>query len=374
MIYLDNAATTYPKPQSVIRAVSGSVLGANPGRGGYEYAMRSAENVYKCRVKAARFFGVSDPRNIVFTSGCTMSINMVIKGLLKSGDHVVVSDMEHNAVMRPLTALSRSGISYTAAAVGDNDEETLSNFRNALNEKTKLVISTQISNVWGNRIPVERITALCHEYGIPIMVDAAQSAGVVKINMSESGFDYICAPAHKGLYGVMGTGILAIRDPSTLRTIIQGGTGSDSLLPTQPERAPDKFESGTPNYVGINALSAGIDFVNGIGEDRIRRHETELLTSIYSEFERSKKIKLYTPRPSEKSGGVLSFNVEGRTAEETAQFLNSRGIAVRAGLHCAPFAHKHYGTENIGTVRIAPSYFTTNNEIKMFTRAIRSFS
>lgn len=374
MIYLDNAATTYPKPQSVLRAVSQNMQGANPGRGGHSLAIRAAENVYKCRVKAAKLLGVENAGNVIFTSGCTMSINMVIKGLLKKGDHVVVSDMEHNAVMRPLEAMSQYGIKYTVASVCENDEETISNFRDALNEHTRLVICTQISNVWGIRLPVERITAMCHEYNIPVMVDAAQSAGIVNINMMNSKFDYLCVPAHKGLYGVMGSGLLVVRDPKNLQPIIHGGTGSDSLLLTQPEYLPDKFESGTPNYIGITALSAGIDFINSIGEEKIHRHEIELLSMLYDNLSRNKKIKLYTPRPNEKSGGVLSFNVKDKTSEETAAYLNSRGIAVRAGLHCSPLAHKHFGTENIGAVRIAPSYFTTYSDIYTLSRVLSAGS
>ncbi len=374
MIYLDNAATTYPKPPAVLRAVSGSVSAANPGRGGHDLALRAAESVYKCRVKTAKFLGLSDPRNIIFTSGCTMSVNMVIKGLLKSGDHVVVSDMEHNAVMRPLSAMSKLGVSWTAASVGENDEETLANFRNALNEKTRLVICTQISNVWGIRLPVERITAMCHEYGIPVMIDAAQSAGVVKINMTESGFDYVCIPAHKGLYGAMGTGVLSVRDPKRLSSVIQGGTGSDSLLLDQPDYAPDKFESGTPNFIGISALSAGIDFVRSIGEDKIRRHEIDLLDALYGSLSRNPRIILYTPRPGDRSGGVLSFNVKEKSSEETAAYLNSRGIAVRAGLHCAPMAHKHFGTENIGAVRVAPSYFSSRKDIFTLNSVLSAYT
>ena len=375
MIYLDNAATTYPKPQTVKRALTGAAsVSANPGRGGYKMAINASSRIYDCRVKAASMFGCKDIDKVIFTSSCTMASNMVIKGMLHSGDHVVVSDLEHNAVMRPLSALGDRGVSFSAVRVSDNDEETLSRFRDALRDSTKLVICTQISNVWGVRLPVERIAALCREYGIPVMIDAAQSAGVVKINADESGFDFVCIPGHKGLYGTMGTGILIARRPELLKTIIEGGTGSSSRSFAQPEFTPDKFESGTPNYPGIAALSAGIDFVRSVGEERIQAHEVKLVTMLYDRLSDNKRVKLYTKRPKlPRSGGVLSFNIQGYDSEEAAAYLSEKaGIAVRAGLHCAPCAHEHFGTAAIGTIRVSPSYFTSANEIMTIARVIEN--
>ena len=376
MIYLDNAATTYPKPLSVRRALSNAAqFSANPGRGGHKPAMTAAENIYKCRVKASELFGADSPENVIFTPGCTYSINMVIKGLLKSGGHVVVSDMEHNAVMRPLNALTESGVTYTVVRASEDDDETIAAFRNALRENTRLVVCTHVSNVWGVRLPVERLAALCRQYGIPIMVDAAQSAGVFDINARESGFDFVCAPAHKGLYGVMGTGLLIVRRPELLSTIIEGGTGSGSLSLEQPDFPPDKFESGTPNYPGIAALSAGIDFVRAQSTGRIHAGEIRLLQEFYDRVSRLESVKLYTKRPDIKRfGGVLSFNIGDLDSETAASYLSDRGIAVRAGLHCAPLAHKHFGTEKRGAVRIAPSYFTTMNEVITAARVVEGMT
>ena len=373
MIYLDNAATTFPKPQSVRRAASNAAMtAANPGRSGYDMALAASQQIYRCRVKAAEMFGADSPDNVIFTPGCTYSCNMVIKGILGSGGHAVVSDMEHNAVMRPLKALESRGVTFTAARVSENNDETLANFRDALKSGTKLVICTHASNVWGIRLPVERIAAMCREYGIPMMIDAAQSAGVLDINAKESGFDFVCMAGHKGLYGPMGTGILIAQKPELLSTIIEGGTGSSSMSLAMPELPPDRFESGTPNFTGIAALSAGLDFVKRIGTARIHEHEIKLLTALYDRLEKNSSVTLYTSRPDLRSStGVLSFNVKNHDSEEVAAYLNRRaGIAVRAGLHCAPMAHAHFGTQSGGAVRAAPSYFTTSAEISALSRAI----
>lgn len=373
MIYLDNAATTYPKPQNVRRALSDAALrSANPGRSGHSLAMAAGETIYKCRTKAAEMFGAKSPENVIFTPGCTYSANMVIKGLLKSGDHVVVSDMEHNAVMRPIKAMTERGVTYTVVKTSENDDETIAAFRNALKGSTRLVVCTHVSNVWGIKLPVERLAALCRQYGIPVMTDAAQSAGVFEINAEESGFDFVCIPAHKGLYGAMGTGLLIVRDPDTLSTIIEGGTGSGSLSLDQPDFPPDKFESGTPNFPGIAALSAGLDFVKARGIGKIHEHEITLLREFYDRISENKHVTLYTRRPDKSSGGVLSFNVGELDSETAAAFLNDKGIAVRAGLHCAPLAHEHFGTLKRGAVRIAPSYFTNMNEIVTAARVVNS--
>lgn len=373
MIYLDNAATTYPKPQSVRRALANaSMTAANPGRSGHKMSFAASEQIYRCRVKAAELFGAGSPENVCFTLNCTYAANAVIKGMLSSGDHVVISDMEHNAVVRPLHALSKQGVSYTVVTTSEDDEKTLSAFRDALRTNTKLVICTHVSNVWGIKLPVERIAAMCSQYGIPIMIDAAQSAGVFKINAQESGFDFVCMPGHKGLYGPMGTGLLIARRPELLSTTIEGGTGSASLSPEQPDFPPDKFESGTPNYPGIIGLSSGLDFVKSTTPARILAHEAQLTSMLYDRLAKNSRVTLYTPRPEKgRSGGVLSFNVGSYNSEKVASYLNEKhGIAVRAGLHCAPLAHKHFGTLETGAVRVSPSYFTTQNEILSLARAI----
>lgn len=368
MIYLDNAATTFPKPPAVSAAVNEAlrVYGANPGRSGHKQSMRSAKEIYDCRGMAAALFHAENVEDVVFTLNCTHSLNIVFKGLLKSGDHVVTSDMEHNSVMRPLHELAKKGVTFTQAKVypGDNDK-TVDSFRNALGPDTKLVVCTHASNVWGARLPIGRIGALCHEYGIQFMVDAAQTAGTLPIDIQDMHIDYLCAAGHKGLYGPMGTGILITTCADKLSTLTEGGTGSSSISYEHPLQMPDKFESGTPNLPGIAGLKAGIAFVSRVKQENIARHEIELMRRLYDKFANLNHVLLYTEKPGlDHFAPVLSFNVKGIDSETVAEYLNRNyDIALRAGLHCAPAAHSAMGTLETGAVRVSPSYFTNAAQI-----------
>ncbi len=359
MIYFDNSATTYPKPQTVTAAVSNAVKqSSNPGRSGHSLSLGAAGKIFSARQTVSDFFGMENEQNVIFTGNCTTSLNMAIKGILKSGDHAVVSSLEHNAVMRPLEKLKGIGVTYTKAEVYpcDNDK-TLDSFRHAINSKTKAVICTHASNVWGIRLPIERLCALAHAYGLVMIVDAAQSAGILPVDM-HNGFDIVCTAGHKGLYGPMGTGLMLLSEQIMPDTIIEGGTGSNSISLVQPEEFPDRFESGTPNFPGIMGLKAGISFVSAKGYDRIAEHEFRMIRYLYEKFQRMSKIILYTPEPEkEYYVPVLSFNCKGYASEEVAEILNKNGIAVRAGLHCAPTAHEAMGTLKTGAVRISPSVF-----------------
>lgn len=375
MIYLDNAATTYPKPPQVQTAVMKAMksFGANPGRSGHTMSLKAAEEMYHCRSELADFFHAPGPECVVFTLNCTQAMNMVLKGFLKPGDHVVTSSLEHNAVARPLHALEQKGITYTEAQVvpGDNTA-TLDAFRKAFQENTKLVVCMHASNVWGIRLPIERITALAHEYGISVAIDCAQTAGILPISMEEYGFDYLCIAAHKGLYAPMGTGILIVRESGNLDTVFEGGTGTNSVSLVQPEELPERFESGTPNMPGIAGIRAGLSFVRSRGIDKIRAHEFALLQELYHFLEEMKGVKLYTELPQDPYYvPVLSFNVENMSSEVVAQHLNQAGIAVRAGLHCSPLAHTFMGTLKQGAVRVCPSVFNNRNEIRMFVAQMR---
>ena len=376
MIYLDNAATTYPKPHIVQAAVSNAMgRGANPGRSGHKLSAEAAETVYRCRSALADFFGCDSPECVAFTLNCTYAINMVLKGLLKKGDHVVCSNLEHNSVMRPLKALESQGVTYTQATVcqGDNDQ-TVDNFRAALRSNTALIITTQASNVTGVRVPVERIAALCHSYGIPLAVDCAQSAGVIPITMEETGIDYLCAPGHKGLYGPMGTGFLIARSGDRLKTIIEGGTGTGSVQYLHPAELPEKLEPGTQNFPGIAGLHAGVRFVQQQNPKRVFFHELELMQYAYDVLSKIEGIRLYTQRPTANYHvPVLSFNVGDTDSETVGHYLSQRNIAVRAGLHCAPATHQTLGTLEQGTVRISPSVFTQKDEIRRFLQEIQQF-
>ena len=368
MIYLDNSATTYPKPQGVRQAVQRALAeyGANPGRSGYRMCLRTTQAVYDCRKLAADFFGAPGPECVLFQPSCTQALNLVLKGTLKPGDHVVVSDLEHNAVMRPLAALASRGVAYTVAKVtpGDSDA-TLEAFRQAMGPKTKLAVCTMASNVFGIRVPVERIAALVHQYGVKLCVDAAQGAGLIPIHMEESGIDYLCCAGHKGLYGPMGTGLLLLREPEELLdTLVEGGTGTQSRNLQQPEEPPERYESGTQNVPGILGLEAGIQFVRRRGPERICREELQKLRYLHHRLSRMGHIVLYTPPPEESwSVPVLSFNVEGVPSERVGEFLAKGGIAVRCGLHCAPLAHEKMGTLETGTVRVSPSAFTRREDM-----------
>lgn len=372
-VYLDNSATTYPKPESVQAAVTRSMnqLGANPGRSGYAMATATSDAVYQVRKKAAAFFGAQGPEKVVFTKNCTEALNIVIQGKLKPGDHVVVSDLEHNAVMRPVKAMEKRGVSCTVFETfpGDNDR-TLQSLKAALRENTRLVVCTSASNVFGVRLPIARLGALCHIYDIEFCVDAAQGAGIIPINMQTMSIDYLCVPSHKGLYGIMGAGMLIAE--KDLDPLMFGGTGTNSHQYTQPDDLPERLESGTINVPGIISIGSGIDFVTSKSVERIHQTEIGKAQMLYSGLKKNKAVILYTPYPvREFFVPVLSFNIQDKGSEEVGAALAARGVAVRCGLHCAPAAHNKFGTTG-GTVRVSPSVFTTPDGINYFLRQINT--
>lgn len=375
MIYLDNAATTYPKPQSVIKAVDDALKkSANPGRSGHTLSQSTAISVYEVREKLKDMFSAPAVENVVFTLNCTHAINYVLKGLIKSGDRIVTSSFEHNAVMRPLEKLKKQGVHVDIAeAYPDDKEATVRSFSRLINTNTKLVICTAASNVIGLKMPIKEIGMMCKQFGISFCVDAAQLAGVCDINMKECNIDYLCIAAHKGLYAPMGTGVLITKD-NRLDTIIEGGTGTASIMLDQPNDLPEMLESGTINVPGIIGLGAGIDFVKSKGFDKIYNHEMGLVKRLYKQLKSTPGVKLYTPEPDDNYAPVLSFNINGLNSVDSASKLNSLGFATRAGLHCAPFAHKRIGTIESGTVRICPSVFTSGQDIDKFAAAVRQIS
>lgn len=363
-MYWDNAATTWPKPPGVVTAVGQALkrYGANPGRAGHRMAMATAEEVFACRREVAEFFGLKNPAGVVFTPNCTTALNMVIQGVLASGGHVVISDLEHNAVVRPLWALP--GVHrWDAAEWTDEEDELAERFRRLIRPDTKMILCTHASNVFGVTLPIRRLGKLAHEYGLLFCVDVAQTAGVLPIDMEMDQIDYLCVAPHKGLYAPMGTGLLLCREPEKLPPLIRGGTGSYSMLPQQPEELPDRLESGTPNTPGICGLRAGLHFVKQKERERIYAHEVRCLQQVYDALMDQSGVQFYVPRPSVgKTAPVLSLNVGDLPSEQVAQILDEHGVAVRAGLHCAPWAHRHFATLEQGTVRLAPSAFTTQQE------------
>lgn len=373
MIYLDNAATTYPKPPSVISAGSFAMVnyGANPGRAGHKLSMETAEAVYGARKECADFFGAKT-ENVCFTLNCTQALNTAIKGILTPNSHIITSDLEHNAVFRPLTAVSKSGgITFSIAKVSENDDETVENFRRLIKPNTKAVVCTAASNVTGFILPYKRIAALCRENNVCFILDAAQGAGVLPISLDD-GINIICAAGHKGLYGPMGTGLMITDGKFRLKTLIEGGTGSASSSAEQPEFLPDRFESGTINTSGVIALGAGVKFTAERGAS-IYEHEWRLCRYAYQQLAKIPKIVLYGDF-TRKNAPLFSFNVKGSSSEETAAKLSDSGFYLRGGLHCAYLAHRKLGTLDTGTVRFAPSAYTTKCEVNAFVRTVKKLA
>lgn len=372
MIYFDNAATSGTKPKEVVDAVATALknYSANAGRSGHQASVKTAEAVFEARRTVAEFFGCEKIENVIFTASCTHSINYVIKGVLRRGDHVIISSLEHNAVVRPL---KKTGLRFDIAPVSlKNDDETVANFEKRIRPDTRLIFCTSASNVIGKRLPLEKIGALCRSKGILFAVDAAQGAGVMPINMQKMNIDYLCVAPHKGLYAPMGTGILILRKPIE-KTLIEGGTGTKSLELAQPQEMPEKFESGTLNIPGIFGVKAGIDFVKKTTMDKIYTHEMNLVNFIYNHLEKMPYCELYTPK-MEKGHflPVLSFNIKGKNSEETAAVLAENSVAVRGGFHCSPLAHAMIGTLDKGTVRVSVSAFNSKNEAERFINIINN--
>ncbi len=362
MVYFDNAATTGHKPQSVINAVNYSLkyLSANPGRSSHSAAVRAANTVYNTRKKLADFFGATGSENVIFTQNCTHSLNCVIKGVLKKGDHAVVSSLEHNAVMRPL---SKTGISYDIAKIYPDTQSTVLEFEDKLKVNTKLVIMTAASNVTGQILPYAEIAKICKKRGIYFCLDAAQGAGILPINMQKMNIDYLCVAPHKGLYAPMGIGVL-ICEKGIENTILEGGTGTSSLNFKQPNTLPEMLESGTLNLPAIAGISAGVDFVSAKGIENIYSYEMKLCQMLYEGLLKNKKIVLYTDYPElHKYAPVLPFNVKDIKSEDAAAIFAKNDIALRAGLHCAPLAHKMLGTQSTGALRASFSVFNTENDV-----------
>ena len=345
---------------------------ANPGRSGHRLALAAAEQVYAARKQAAAFFGAESPDQVVFTLNCTHAINFVLKGLLSGGGHVIVSSLEHNAVTRPLTALQSRGVRFSAFTADLFDpEHCVSGIEKLIRPDTKLIFCTHASNVFGAVLPIQKIGALAQKHGLLFGVDAAQTAGILPIDMKTQHIDFCCAPGHKGLYGPMGTGLLLARKPLA-QTVIEGGTGTLSASLQQPLPLPERLESGTLNLPGIAGLRAGMAFVAERGLSKLYAHELSLIRRLLRQLSQMPGIQLYTPIP--KSGEyvpVLSFNLAGQDSEEVARQLDQHGFAVRSGLQCAALAHRQAGTDKTGTVRVCTGAFNTKAEIDLLAQCLK---
>ena len=376
MIYLDYAATSGKKPESVYEAADSALRNAsgNPGRSGHRVSLEAGKIVMNARMLCSRLFHAESAETIVFCSNCTDALNLAIYGVLKKGDHVIASHMEHNSVARPLEHLKDSGVEVTKILGSVETGVSARDVEDAIKENTRLVIMTHISNVTGTVNDIEAIGKVCRKHNVLFLVDAAQSAGARKIDVREMCIDLLAFPGHKCLYGPQGTGGLYIRPGISLRTLKQGGTGSRSEFLHQPEELPDKYESGTLNVPGIAGLAAGIEFILKEGVDRIQAHENHLTDMLVKNLAEIPGVNIIGPRGDR--GPVVSVTIDGYEAQDVAIILDQVfDIGVRAGLHCAPDAHQNAGTLDIGgTVRISTGYFTTEEEIRKCVESIRIIS
>ncbi len=369
MIYLDSAATTFQKPPSVAAAMQDALQTmSSPGRGGYPAAMRAAETAFQCRSELAELFGISNPERVVFTSNATHGLNIAIKSLVPRGGRAVVSGYEHNAVTRPLTALGAE-ISVAEAPLF-RQAEVIAAFDRLIVPGINVVVCNHISNVFGFIQPVEQIAAICRDRGVPLIIDASQSAGVLPLNLDRLGASFIAMPGHKGLYGPHGTGVLLCGENVPVHALLEGGTGSLSISQEMPDFLPDVLEAGTHNMPGIAGLLAGIRFIKQRGMADIFDRERRLALLAAEGLRTMPGVKVFAMPGLREQAGVLSFVPEGKDVEEIGSGLAAKGIAVRTGLHCAPFAHKSAGTLNTGTVRLSFSDFNTHMEIYQLLSAL----
>ncbi|PLY05720.1 MAG: cysteine desulfurase [Desulfuromonas sp.] len=373
-IYLDNAATSHPKPEAVYRAVDTALRsGGSPARGFYNTALDADRIVFETRELLAEIFNGEASERFVFTANATMGINQALFGLLRPGDRVVTTTVEHNAVARPLWALQDRGVIVVkVAADSQSGLVTASALRAAcLAEPTRLLVMTHCSNVIGALQPIDELGSWCREQGILFMVDAAQSAGAVPIDLQANKIDLLAAPGHKGLLGPQGTGFLYVRDGIELEPLIYGGTGANSHSDRQPDALPEHLESGTMNLAGLAGLHAALVFLRETGIETIRRHERELTDRLCRGLGDIADVSLYGPENPSQRCAVVSFNMAGQDPSTVGFRLDREfGIAVRVGLHCAPDAHRTIGTYPQGTVRVSPGYFTTEEEIELFLSAV----
>ncbi|MHC1726744.1 MAG: aminotransferase class V-fold PLP-dependent enzyme [Syntrophobacteraceae bacterium] len=371
-LYLDNAATTFPKPPAVAAAVNRvlETVGASPGRGAHRHAREAMKIVSECRAKVAGILGIADPERVVFTKNATESINLVLKGWLRPGDRVLLSSMEHNSVVRPLRRLENEGVTVSHIPCGPSGSPDLDAFREMLGLKPRLVVLVHVSNVNGALMPVAEVSEMCTRAGVPLLLDAAQSAGIQPIAAEDMGIGMIACSGHKALLGPPGVGILYVKPGLDVLPLMEGGTGSRSEEIEQPELCPDRYESGTPNLPGLAGLSEGIGYVLNTGMNRILDHETGLALRLENELSALPGVRVLVP--DKRGSGTVSFVVEGMNPADIGFALDQAfDIAVRTGLHCAPLAHQTLGTFPEGTVRVSPGFATTITEIEHFLNSIK---
>ncbi len=372
MIYFDNAASSHPKPQEVIRATTRQLQknGANPGRSGHRLAMEAAGLIYTCRQTLADVFG-TEPELVIFTSNTTDAINRALKGLLQPGDHVVISDLEHNSVLRPLVSLRNQGrITFDVAKTGQSDEETITEFFNKIRPETRLVFCTHASNVTGRILPIRQLGELCKKRGILFGVDGAQTAGIEDFDLANDPIDFLCVPGHKGLLGPQGTGALILSHQLPMTSLIEGGTGADSLSENQPLTFPDGYESGTLNTPGIAGLKEGVKFT-AKHRKTIQIHEEKLRKCFVEEIKKIPGFRILSP--GDRFVATVALQYQSGHSENLAGWLARRNICTRGGYHCSALAHRTLGSEVYGAVRFSFGYKNSENEVRECIQNLKKY-
>ncbi|MDR1292551.1 MAG: aminotransferase class V-fold PLP-dependent enzyme [Clostridiales Family XIII bacterium] len=378
MIYLDNAATTWPKPEAVCEAVSDSLrnIGGNPGRSGHRMSLESGKTIGRARLSLSKLIGASDPERVVFTCNATDALNLATGGVLFGGGHVVISSMEHNSVTRPLVHLAERGVECTRVRMDPVSGVDPDDVAAAIRTDTKLVVMTHASNVTGTVNPVADIGALCRGRGVLFLVDGAQSVGSLPVDVESMNIDLLAFPGHKGLMGPTGTGGLYIADGVRVRPARQGGTGVFSESPTQPDELPYRYESGTQNFHGLAGLDAGVRFIVNTTLDAIHARESRLVDMLIGGVREIGGVTVYGPPAGANRAAVVSLNIEGVDCAEAAMILDaSFDLMLRSGLHCAPDAHRTLGTFGLGgTIRVSPGFFNTEDDIARCVEGITAIA
>ena len=378
-IYFDNAATSWPKPPGMIEAMTrfNESIGGNPGRSGHRLSIEAARVIYGAREATAELIGSPDPLSVIFTKNATEAINCALFGLLKPGDHVIASCLEHNSVMRPLRFLEQQGVQLSFASCSPAGEFDPTDVREMIGRNTKVIVTTHASNVTGTVLPVDALAKIAREEEVLLIVDAAQTVGNIPINVAKLGADILCFTGHKSLLGPQGTGGFYVRKgvEKRLTPLMRGGTGSLSEFEEQPDFLPDKFESGTPNGIGLAGLGAGVRFVLETGVDRIREKETNLARKFIDGLRGMGGVAIYGSHDAREHTAVVAFNIRGASSSDVAFALDEQfGILCRPGLHCAPAAHRTIGTFPQGTVRFGFGVFNTEAEVERGLEAVAHLS
>lgn len=377
-LYFDNAATSWPKPEAVYKAAEKQMREAcgNPGRSGHTRTLESDRLIYRTREAIAALFNIADPGRVVFALNATDALNIALKGFLTSGDHVLYTSMDHNSVLRPLGRLRHDKlITTTEIPCSEDGFPNLSFLKKSYQPNTRLLVINQASNVTGTLAPIKEMVASAHQRGVQVLVDAAQTAGTIKIDVEADEIDMLAFTGHKGLLGPTGTGGLYVRAGLDLRPLREGGTGSQSEIDLHPENMPERLEAGTLNSVGLAGLLEGVNFIKQTGIEEIRAHEKSIRTYLYDQLQEIADIRLFGPSDPEFSSCIISFTINNVDCGDIGYILeNSYGILCRTGLHCAPLAHKAIGTFPEGTVRLSPGYFSSRQDIDYLIKAIREIA